>query len=90
MDTERRTLKNYRSETVKKSKTKQVYVMERAFCQDKVLYNFCKSQCSKHPNVVARVAWFDCHEFQKENDFFERTEPQVFNDFFDILKSQFH
>ena len=49
--------------------------MERAFCQDAVLFGFCKSQCSKHPNVVARVAWFDCHKFQNENEFFERTEP---------------
>ena len=64
-------------------KTKRVYVMERPFCQDEVLYNFCsKSQCSKHPNVVARVAWFDCNKFQKENEFFERTELQVFEDFF--------
>ena len=51
--------------------------MERAFCQDAVLFSFCKSQCSKHPNVVARVAWFDCHKFQNENEFLERTEPQL-------------
>ena len=51
--------------------------MERAFCQDSVLFNFCKSQCFKHPNVVARVAWFDCHKFQNETEVFERTEPNL-------------
>ena len=64
--------------------------MERPFCQDEVLYNFCKSQCSKHPNVVARVAWFDCHRFKNENDFFQRTEHQAFENFFGFfLKKSF-
>ena len=58
-------------------KTEKVYVMERAFCQDSVLFNFCKSQCLKHPNVVARVAWFDCHKFKNETEIFERTEPKL-------------
>ena len=49
--------------------------MEREFCQDTVLLNFCKSQCSNHPNVVARVAWFDCHIFKNETELSERTEP---------------